>query len=128
MSDDDDGAEADGHVIFSFLVNSSKPIPSLQGMDGRKCPTRPDDDHLYDVYENIFDEPDGSARASRVDTSIHEAVDKLVATGIDLNYLQGEDVTVRAYFTFPVGPETIRAEALQRLASCHATIWIDANG
>ncbi|RKR75927.1 hypothetical protein [Frondihabitans australicus] len=124
---DDDEAD-DGHVIFSLLVNSEERLDALAGFPGRARAAAPVDDHLYEVYETSFDDADWASRAERLDSCIHEAVDALVGTGVSLDALGADDVLVRAFFTFPRGAETLSAEAVQRLASCHATIWIDFHG
>lgn len=124
MDEEDEGD--DGHVIYSLLINSEHPLDSLVGLDGRRRPAADGDDYLYVVYETAFDEPDWAARATRLEEIIQASLDALDGTGISLDALAHPDVLVRAFFTFPRGAETISAKAVQRLAACHATIWIDA--
>src|ERR1700712_5606567 len=100
---EEDGTLDTGHVIFSLLVNSDNRLSALAHLPGRDRPAAPGDDHLYVVYESSFEEPAWSARADRVNECIHEAVDALVSTGIRLDALSGEHVTVRAHSTFPHG-------------------------
>jgi hypothetical protein len=91
----------------------------------RRSP-KPDDDFLYTISEVNFSEDDTRIRADRLDEAVSAALDRLEATGVDLDLLATDGVFVRAFFSFSPGSETISAGLVSRLARVHATIWIDA--
>ncbi len=84
-NDGDPKASEDGptQVIFSLIVNSDQPIPALSEFPGRRRPPRDADDFHYVVHQSNFEESDWSKRADTLDDSIHQALNRLEATGVD---------------------------------------------
>ncbi|HWT44645.1 MAG TPA: hypothetical protein VN085_01715 [Vicinamibacterales bacterium] len=125
-----DVAEADRdatRVIFSLLVNSNEAIDRLAELATARRSPEPDDDFLYTISKVSFSEDDWQVRADRLDEAVSAALDRLEATGVDLELLATDGVFVRAFFTFSPGAETISANLVARLARVHATIWIEAD-
>jgi hypothetical protein len=125
-SDDADDPDAATSVIFSLSIHSEHPIAAFAGVPGRRRSPRPDDDFFYNFGTVTFSERDSATRADRLEAEVHAALDRVYATGIDLDELALDAVFVKAFFTFGPGAETISAELVQRLSRVHATIWIDA--
>jgi hypothetical protein len=122
----DDEEDEPTRVIFSLTVHSDHPIAALAGLTGRKRQQKKTDDYFYEVLLASFEDRDWSSRADKLDEVVTSAIDRLEATRVDLDELAQDDVSVRAFFTFDPGAETIRAELVSRLARIHAAIWIDA--
>jgi hypothetical protein len=117
----------DVYVIFSLSVQSEHPIAAFVGIPGRKRPPRPDDNYFYSFGKTTFVDNDWQSRADSLDAALQSSLDRLDATGVDIAELDHPDVFVKALFTFGLGPETISAQAIARLARIRATVWIDNN-
>jgi hypothetical protein len=124
----DDNEEEDDDpttVIFTLSVISDHEIAGLESFF--EPPRRPRDDEtrIYTIHHFKVVDDDWSTRGDSVDAGLLEALDRLDATGIPPQELRGEDVWVRALFTFSPGAETITSDVIERLAKYHVTIWID---
>ena len=82
--------------------------------------------HLYRIGRFSVEESAWEARADLVDAGIAALLERLESTGVSANEMRRSDVFVRAYFRFPPGAETIRADTVDRLSRISATLWIDA--
>jgi hypothetical protein len=126
QEDENEEDDESTRVIFSLTVHSDHPIAAFAGFPGRKRPQTETDDFFYELLMTSFEDGDWSSRADKLEAAVTIAIDRLEATKVDLAELAQDDVSVRAFFTFGPGAETISAELVERLARIHATIWIDA--
>lgn len=109
-----------GQVIVSLSVSTAVRVDELE----RYLRDPPVSPFIYDLGRVKFDEPAWDARADKLNTTIHELVDRLES--VPLAVLHAPESFVRLFMTLPSGAETLHAGTVKRLAEVNATVWIDA--
>jgi hypothetical protein len=113
-------------VIFSLSVHSELAIEALAEFKAVERPGWEPTDHHYDISHANFEESRWDARADQLEKVVRYGIDKIAGSGVDADLLRGPGVSVRAFFTFGPGAETLTPEIVEQLAHYNATIWIDA--